>query len=161
MISLELIILKIREELLAIENWKERCLEILKCDIEWLRKLLNLPCITIASHGAPENRMLGISNNYLTEDKRVYDYLEIKLEAYNREFIENIVTCYISDCPVEINYGYRYGITPFEAIEKGEKCILFLTHPNHWFYDWRKRCRKITKSLLFGHKKENQVFRRI
>jgi len=48
-----------------------------------------------------------------------------------------------------------------EAIEKEKDCILFLTHPNHWFYDSWKRGKKVIKSLLFGHKKENQVFRRI
>jgi hypothetical protein len=152
--------IKSKEELLKINDWQKRCLDILKCNIERFRKLIDLPCITIASHGEYENRLVGIPNNYLTEDISVYDYLGIKLEAYNQDFI-NKVTCYISDVPIEINDGYRYGVTPIKAIEKDEKIILFLSHPNHWHYSKWKQFKKLVKVLIKGYTNKKESFKRI
>jgi len=149
-----------KNELFAIKDWQERCLDILKCDIERFRKLLDIPCVTIASHGEYENTLVQTPNNYLTEDTDTYEYLGIKLEAYNKEFIENIA-CYISDVPVEINNGYRYGVTPFEAIEKNEKIILFLTHPNHWHYSLWNQFKKLVKVLMKGSINKKENFKRI
>ena len=149
-----------KEELESYKDWKQRCLNILKSDLERFRNLLDILCITIASHGEYENRLVKIPNNYLTEDLRVYDYLGIKLEAYNKDFISKI-TCYISDIPIEINEGYRYGVTPFEAIEKEEKLILFLTHPNHWHYNKFKQFKKLIKVLLKGREYKKEEFKRI
>jgi len=152
--------IKNKNELFAIKDWQERCLDILKCDIERFRKLLDIPCVTIASHGEYENTLVQTPNNYLTEDTDTYEYLGIKLEAYNKEFIENIA-CYISDVPVEINNGYRYGVTPFEAIEKNEKIILFLTHPNHWHYSLWNQFKKLVKVLMKGSINKKENFKRI
>jgi hypothetical protein len=152
--------IKNKNELFAIKDWQERCLDILKCDIERFRKLLDIPCVTIASHGEYENTLVQTPNNYLTEDTDTYEYLGIKLEAYNKEFIENIA-CYISDVPVEINNGYRHGVTPFEAIEKNEKIILFLTHPNHWHYSLWNQFKKLVKVLMKGSINKKENFKRI
>ena len=152
--------IKNKEELLKIEDWQNRCLNLLKCNIERFRLLLNIPCITIASHGEYENRLVGIPNNYLTEDISSYKYLGIKLEAYNKDMIEK-VTSYISDVPIEINGGYRYGITPFEAIEKGEKFIMFLTHPNHWHYSRVKQIRKLIKIIIKKPVNTKESFKRL
>jgi len=149
-----------KEELEAFENWQERCLNILKADLERFRNLLDISCLTIASHGEYENSLVKTPNNYLTEDISTYDNLGIKLEAYNKEFIER-VTSYISDVPIEINGGYRYGVTPFEAIKQGEEIILFLTHPNHWHYSPWKQFRKLVKVLLKGGEQKAEEFKRI
>ena len=152
--------IKSKEELEKVKNWKQRCLNILKSDLERFRNLLGIECLTIASHGEYENRLVGIPNNYLTESKESYKYLDIKLEAYNKDFISQI-SCYISDVPIEINSGYRYGVTPFEAIEKKESFILFLTHPNHWHYSPWKQFKKLVKALLKGSTQKKEVFKRV
>jgi hypothetical protein len=140
-------------------DFKKRCLGILKANIDILRLLLDIPCITIASHGTIENRMVDTPNNVLTEDVAVYDYLGIKLEAYDKNLIDR--ACYISDSSMEINNGYRYGITPFEAIRNNEKFIIFLSHPNHWYYTYFQRAKKIIKILFFKSKDTLDMFRRI
>jgi hypothetical protein len=141
-------------------DFKYRCLKVLKANLERFRVLCDIPCVTIASHGEYENSLVQTPNNYLTEDTSVYDYLGIKLEAYNKELIEK-VTCYISDVPIEINDGYRYGVTPFEAIENNEKFIIFLSHPNHWHYSPWKQFKKIVKVLIKQPVNSKESFKRI
>ena len=153
--------IKNKEELYSHKDWQQRCLNILKSDIERFRNLLDIPCVTIASHGEYENTLVQIPNNYLTEDVSTYEFLGIKLEAYNKEMIEKKVTCYISDVPIEINSGYRYGTTPFEAIENGEKFIMFLTHPNHWHYSRWKQFKKLVKVIIKKPVNQKERFRRI
>jgi len=149
-----------KEELFSYKDWKERCLNILKADLDRFRNLLNIKCVTIASHGEKENSLVQTPNNYLTEDISVYDFLGIKLEAYNKDFIKK-VSCYISDVPIEINNGYRYGVSPIEAIKRNEKFILFLTHPNHWHYSLWKQFKKLVKVLLKGAVYKKEEFKRI
>lgn len=140
-------------------DFKSRCLKILKANLDMIRLLLNVPCITIASHGAKENVMVGTANNVLTEDIVTYNYLGIKIEAYNKELIDR--ACYISDCSMEVNNGYRYNITPREAIENNEKFIIFLTHPSHWYYNHFQIVKKIIKVLFLKLKIGPDVFNRI
>jgi len=149
-----------KDELYVIQDWQERCLEILRCNIERFRKLLNIPCITIASHGEYENSLVQTPNNYLTEDISTYDYLGIKLEAYNKKMIEK-VTCYISDVPLEITDGYKYGTTPFEAIKNNKKIIMFLSHPNHWHYSTWKQFKKLVKIIITKQDMTIREFKRV
>ena len=139
--------IKNKEELYGFANWQQRCLNVLKANLDRYRNLLDIPCVTIASHGEYENILVKTPNNYLTEDTKTYEYLDIKLEAYNKEMIDK-VTCYISDVPIEENNGYKYGTTPFEAIQKEEKFIMFLTHPNHWHYSLWKQFKKLVKVVI-------------
>ncbi len=148
-----------REQLLE-TDFKNECLEILKQNLSQLRDRFQLKCKTIASHGAPENRMTGVHNNYLTEDVSVYEYLGIELEAYQKEFISEIAE-YISDTVIEENGGFRYGKHPLEVIENGVSPILFLTHPNHWFYSSKQIFRKTIKLMLYGNTFKNDKFTRI
>ncbi len=141
-------------------DFEERCLKILKGNIDRFRLLCDIPCITIASHGEYENSLVSTPNNYITEDTETYKYLGIKLEAYNKEMIEK-VTCYISDVPIEINDGYKYGITPLEAIERNEKFIMFLSHPNHWHYSIWKQFKKLVKVVIRKHISKIGSFKRI
>jgi len=152
--------IKNREELYSFKNWQEKCLNILKANLDRYRNLLDISCITIASHGEYENSLVKTPNNFLTEDISTYNFLDIKLEAYNREFIDK-VTCYISDVPIEINSGYRYGITPFEAIEKNEQFIMFLSHPNHWYYNRWKQFKKLIKVLIKKPINTKEEFKRV
>ena len=141
-------------------DFKDRCLKLLKLNIEKFRLLLDIPCVTIASHGEYENLLVDTPNNYLTEDVSTYEYLGIKLEAYNKDLL-NKVTCYISDVPIEENGGYRYGTTPFEAIRSGEKFIMFLSHPNHWHYSRYRQFKKLIKVIIYGQKNKKENFKRI
>jgi len=152
--------IKNKDKLNSFEDWEERCLNILKANLDRYKNLLGIPCLTIASHGEYENTLVQTPNNYLTEDTKTYDFLGIKLEAYNKQMIEK-VTCYISDIPIEINGGYRYGTTPFEAIQKDEKFIMFLTHPNHWHYSRWKQFKKLVKVIIQKPIINKESFKRV
>lgn len=151
--------IKTKEDLFK-TDFKTKCLKILKFNLETYRLLCDIPCLTIASHGEKENIMVGLPNNFLTEDISTYEYLDIKLEAYNKELIDK-TTCYISDVPIEINFGYRYGLTPNQAITNGEKFIIFLSHPNHWHYTKWQLFRKLVKVIFFGYIEDKTKFKRI
>ncbi|MBS9778876.1 MAG: hypothetical protein KGV58_01040 [Campylobacteraceae bacterium] len=146
---------KSKEDLFKID-FQQNCLDILRYDIERFRLLCGISCLTIASHGEYENVLVQTPNNFLTENTATYEYLGIKLEAYNKELMKK-VTCYVSDCPIENNEGYRYGVHPLEAIKNDEKFIIFLTHPNHWYYDKYGQFVKLVKTLIKRpvYKKEN------
>jgi len=152
--------IKNKEELYSFKNWEQRCLNILKANLDRFRNLLDIPCLTIASHGEYENSLVETPNNYLTEDTKTYNFLGIKLEAYNKQMIEK-VTCYISDVPIEINGGYKYGTTPFEAIQKDERFIMFLTHPNHWHYSLLKQFKKLVKIIIKAPINRKESFKRV
>lgn len=141
-------------------DFQDRCLKILKANIDRFRLLLDIPCVTIASHGEYENSLVRTPNNYLTENIDTYRYLGIKLEAYNREMIDR-VTCYISDVPIEINGGYKYGVTPFEAIDNNEQFIMFLSHPNHWHYTKWKQFKKLVKVVIQKPIEKKMSFNRV
>jgi peptidoglycan/xylan/chitin deacetylase (PgdA/CDA1 family) len=151
--------IKNREDLFK-TDFKQKSIQILKANIDRFRLLCDLPCVTIASHGEYENSLVSTPNNYLTENIDTYEYLGIKLEAYNKEMLEK-VTCYISDVPIEENGGYKYGITPFEAIKNEEQFIMFLSHPNHWHYSKWKQFRKLVKIIIKKPVNENMEFKRI
>ncbi len=148
-----------REQLFK-TDFKNQCLDILKQDLIQLRKRFQIKCSTIASHGATENRLVGIHNNYLTEDVNIYGFLDIKLEAYQKEFISHIGE-YISDTVIEENGGFRYGKHPISVIENGVSPLLFLTHPSHWLYNNRQIFKKIIKVMVYGNSFFNDKFTRI
>jgi hypothetical protein len=148
-----------REQLFK-TDFKNECLEILKQDLDRLRGKYQLKCKTIASHGAPENRLVKVNNNYLTEDVSVYGYLGIELEAYQKSFISEIAE-YISDTVMEENGGFRYGKHPFDAIQEGASPILFLTHPSHWFFSSVQIFRKTIKLMVYGNTEFDEKFIRI
>ena len=142
------------------KDFQDKCLKILKYNIDRFRLLCDIPCATIASHGEHENSLVETPNNYLTENTKTYKYLGIKLEVYNKEMIEK-VTCYISDVPIEINQGYKYGTNPIQAIQDNEQFIMFLTHPNHWHYNILQQLKKMVKSIVKKPINKKMVFKRI
>lgn len=141
-------------------DFKSECLRLLKSDLDRFRVLTEAPCQTIASHGGKINRAFQVSNNWLTEDDSVYDYLGIELEVYNRSFL-SLYGIYISDTAIEINGGYRYGCEPMSAIAESLAPIMFLTHPNHWYFTGTKRLAKCGKTLLLGPVRIKEEFKRI
>lgn len=149
---------------LLVNNFKvdylDLCKKLLKYELESFRIKYNIKCKTIASHGELINRKFEISNNVLTEDINDYKLYNIDLEAYNSKFISDI-KAYISDCPIEINNGYRYGINPIDAIENNLTPILFLSHPNHWYYTKFQIMKKIVKLIIYGVVIKNEKFKRI
>lgn len=151
--------IKTKEDLFK-TDFQTRCLSILKANLERFRLLCDLPCTTIASHGEYENSLVQTPNNFLTEDIKTYKELGIKLEAYNKEMIDK-VTCYISDVPIEINGGYKYGTTPLEAIKRDESFILFLSHPNHWQYSKWQQLKKLIKMIIVKPIDKKMSFHRI
>jgi hypothetical protein len=130
-------------------NWKSECLSNLKNELKFLRTNYNLKCETIASHGDPRNNLIETANYFLTYEKEAYTNLDIKFEAYNEDFIDSL-DAYISDDSPEINNGYRYHNNPISEIEKGCPKILFLTHPNHWYWDNYTKLKKIIKLIIKG-----------
>jgi hypothetical protein len=152
--------IKDRDELYTFKDWEEKSLNILKANLDRFRNLLELPCKTIASHGEYENALVQTPNNFLTENIETYKFLNIELEAYNAEMIEQ-VTCYISDVPIEISGGYKYGTTPLQAIENDEQFIMFLSHPNHWHYSKWKQFKKLVKTIIRKQDMQVTKFKRI
>ncbi len=148
-----------RDTLLSVD-FKSPCLERLQENIWRFRGEFGIPCLTIASHGEAINLKVGVPNNALTEDISVYDNLGIRLEAYNKDFLSR-VSCYISDTVMEENDGYRYGKHPFQAIREAQPLILFLTHPNHWYYSLYQRFRKIVKVMIRKPVDQPEQFKRL
>ena len=101
---------------------------------------------------------LGEYKNSLLET--LNNFLNIKLESYNKDMI-NKVTSYIGDVPIEINSGYKYGITPFEVIEKDEPFIMFLSHHNHWHYSRWEQFEKLVKIIVLKPVNSTKNFRRL
>ena len=141
-------------------NRKEFFVDLLKNELSLFRSYYEVPCLTLASHGAEENSRIGVSNNILTDDEFVYDELGIILEAYQKKFIDSM-GIYISDTVMEYNGGYRYGKTPQEAIGEGISPIMFLSHPNHWKYTTKGQFRKVVKSIIKKPIRINESFKRI
>lgn len=139
---------------------KKFFLSLLKNELILFRAYYDVPCQTLASHGAEENAWVGVSNNYLTEDVSAYGDLGIVLEAYQKKFIDSM-GIYISDAAMEYNGGYRYGKTPQKAIMEGISPILFLSHPEHWKCSINVHFRKIVKSIIQRPTRKKEEFVRI
>ncbi len=138
-------------------DWKEKCFEILKTDLDFLRNNYGLKCLTIASHGDPRNNQIQTANYFLTYEDNAYQKLDILFEAYNQKFIESL-DAYISDDSPEINNGYHYNNNPISEMKKGCAKILFLTHPNHWYWDYKTQLKKIIKVAIKGEIKKKSIF---
>lgn len=136
----------------------EHCLKTLGLNLDIFRREFGVEAKTIAAHGAPENKKFGVPNNRIMKVKGAHSRLGILAEAYD-EIILNDMVSYISDCPIEINDGYRYGETPLECIERKDEVILFLTHPNHWHYEKKALAKKLLKVAVKGSVYFNESFK--
>lgn len=134
---------------------------------EFLKELETFECRagftihTCASHGAPENEQIGVSNNVIFEDVDAKS-LNIDIEAYDIRIIDSL-TRYICDGGIMVNYGFAYGgYNILESLSNNEPVICFLSHPNHWDMSLYQRFRKLVRMLLGkGVYHSNSVFNRI
>lgn len=136
------------------------CRENLKEEIAEFKRVTGVNIKTIANHGHPINVKLGMSNNMLIEDE---DYLEYGIlgEVYDKEFYKTVTT-HIMDTNIMYNYGYAYKDNPIESILNGDRVIVFLSHPEHWRYSVKGRCKLLIKLLLKKYTTStNREFKRI
>lgn len=112
---------------------------------------------TIAAHGTRVNRILGFPGNRLLDyDKNgLCDGL---MEAYAPDFLTSC-DCYISDCTLRNCLGYRYGVSPCDAITQGKRMIIFLSHPSHWYGGFWERVARAGITLLIGVNRKVGVFK--
>ena len=101
--------------------------------------------VSICSHGARGNRMIGIPNYTIVHEQFKTDN-GISFETYDAALRDRITT-YISDSSINQGHAWRYGKSPVQAFEDGDPVILFLTHPEHWNYDFCSNLRKLWLSF--------------
>ena len=111
------------------------CRQRLKEEIIDFNSKIKKPITSVVSHGAPKNREVGESNNVLLENQNYEDY-GIMFEGYDKELYANCINAHIMDNNIRRNYGFSYLVTPMDAIDRNESNIIFLAHPNHWFFDF-------------------------
>lgn len=110
----------------------------LKNDIEKFNNMINYKSVSAAGHGDIVNTNLRYSNNMLFEDFPA-SYYGVEFEVYNKELYEKCISSHIMDAPLGCNYGFSYNSNPVDAVLKGYKNIVFLTHPNHWYMNINNR----------------------
>jgi len=135
----------------------------LKSEIAYFNSLIgnDYKVSSCASHGAPENIASGYSNNYLLENQDPAEF-GILFEAYDKLLYEKYINCHIMDTNPRINYGFAYSANPIEAINHGYRNIIFLAHPNHWYFSIKQRLYNLV-AIVFGKIKlsTNRKFKRI
>jgi len=135
---------------LDLHDYVSWCTEELLKNVSKFRREFDLPCRTLAAHRAPENRLIGLSNASLFKSiTNLKSILDIDVECYE-DFYMAEWDAYVSDCPVEFNYGYRYGVSPESLMQKSTDKIMFLSHPNHWGFTMQKRIKRLIKVALKG-----------
>lgn len=125
----------------AVKNKSEIDMELmkekLKADIRRFEEITGHKTFSCCSHGASENRMLGISNNAITENADMAEF-GLGFEAYQKEMYD-YVDCHIMDGNILYNFGFSYADTPISAVDEGHGNIIFLAHPNHWYFPVKRR----------------------
>lgn len=138
----------------SVKNKNEIDMELmkqqLKEDIRKFEEMTGHKIFSCCSHGAPENRALGISNNAITENTDMSEF-GLGFEAYQKEMYD-YVDCHIMDGSLLLYYGFSYADTPVTAVDAGYDNIIFLSHPNHWFFPLKKRIR-LLRGMLLGKSK--------
>lgn len=141
----------------------EVCRERLKQDISEFNKLIKKPIRSVASHGSKKNGEIGKSNNVLLIDQKYKDF-DILFESYDEEMYSKYVDTHIMDGSLRINSGFSYKQNPIDAIsaQGGNRNIIFLSHPNHWYKTFPQWIWNII-ALLLGKYTDGTVreFRRI
>lgn len=116
----------------------DKCREILKQEIKQFKKQSGVDVKTIAGHGTPINRAIGVLNNVLLDDQNYSDYGIIG-ETYNKDILAHFISSYICDDDIMSKDGYTYKANPIESITGNAKVIEFLSHPHHWYYTLKER----------------------
>ena len=127
-----------------------KCREILKTEIKSFKTRTGIDIKTVASHGNPINRKIGVPNYFLVMNQKYSDF-GIVGETYDENIMSNYISEYICDGEITKNEGFSYPANPIDSILKKKKVIEFLSHPNHWNYDCYKRT-KYYLDLIYGVK---------
>lgn len=117
-----------------------KCRVLLKKEIKDFKAKSGVDIKTVASHGNPVNKAIGIPNYVLFEGQKYSDYGVIG-ETYDSHIIKNYIKSYICDNDIANNIGFSYQTNPINSIDSNMKVIEFLSHPNHWYYDIVKRAK--------------------
>ncbi|NEZ45602.1 hypothetical protein FDF74_00065 [Clostridium niameyense] len=122
------------------------CKEKLKEEIEHFKDQTGISIRTIANHGHNKNIEIGVSNNVLLEGE---DYKKFRIisEAYDKDFYKH-VDKHIMDTNILTNFGFAYKSNPIESLNRGDKVIVFLAHPEHWKFDFITKLKLIVKLIL-------------
>lgn len=132
----------------------------LKKDIIQFESIIGHKINSCCSHGASENIRIGVSNNVLTDGQIMKDF-GVEFESYGEDVYKNI-DCHIMDCRIINNYGFAYMDSPLKAMNSGKQNIIFLSHPNHWFFPFFRRCKCLLLFVLGKATYSSQrVFERI
>ena len=110
---------------------------------------------TMAAHGHAVNRTIGYPGNRLFRDAPAGFFGEV-VEAYDPALLDRF-DIYISDSNLRLCNGFRYGVHPLKAIAE-ERSIIFLSHPNHWWYSPMGRLRQAASALILGVETTPQTF---
>lgn len=102
--------------------------QLFKANLFRLRRELDLPLLTVASHGDFMNRRLGVTNTVILADQDFRKEVGIELEAYDAALNEQITDRFADRQYPE----YWSPSDPVTAIRRGSRTILILTHPRQW-----------------------------
>lgn len=129
----------------------EKCKVLLKEEIIKFKQETGIDIKTIASHGNPVNKKIGIPNYVILLGEKYSDFGIIG-ETYDENIIRNYIKSYICDGELIKNDGFSYETNPIQSILANDRVIEFLSHPNHWNYDMYKR------SHLYIEEKNGIIF---
>lgn len=110
--------------------------EKLKKEIKEFKVNYNKNMTSICSHGSPKNSELRLSNNVLLDGESYLDY-DILFEAYDKNLYDYYKPYHIMDSNIRRGCGFSYTSNPIEGINANENVIIFLSHPNHWFFSFK------------------------
>jgi hypothetical protein len=110
---------------------------------------------TIASHGDRVNRVLGVPNN------RVFEAAPSQfagiMEAYDRTYLSQL-DMHISDSPLWICNGFRYGLHPLDALSRHPQRVQLLLHPIHWDLRFTDKVYESLRACIRGVSRQTHVF---
>ncbi len=118
--------------------------DLFKSNLLRLRDITGLAMVTVASHGDFANRKLGMPNHILLNDKSFREACHVSLEAYDDDFMRFITSRHVDGFPPQ----FWYPSSPIDAINRNERIIYCLIHPNNWEADILENIR-IDCSRLF------------
>lgn len=114
-------------------NWDKGSIDLNVAQKEFEYNLLtikqnaNVAMRSVCSHGDFANRLLGVVNHKLLDDK-LRTSLGIELETYDEKFMKHVSSRHSDTHYPEF---FKPG-SPVNAIREGVEVVYMLTHPRHW-----------------------------
>jgi hypothetical protein len=100
-------------------------------NIARLRAETGFPMRVVASHGDFVNRIIGVPNWRILEDRAFRDEVGVDLEVYDQAVMQ-LVSSRHSDT---LHPTYWRTGDPVDAVLRGEPATYVLVHPRHWHVD--------------------------